>query len=77
MSKADIMAELPKLPVGDRREIFECICEMDEQELLKGGEPSPQEKAMLDRELEEYRLNPDAGSPWEEVEARLRSQSRQ
>ena len=72
MSKADILAELPKLPSGARHEIFERICELDEQELLTGSEPTPEEKAMLDRELEEYRLNPEAGSSWEEVESRLR-----
>jgi len=36
------------------------------------SEPSAEEKAMLARELEAYRANPDAGSSWEEVKARLR-----
>jgi len=39
-------------------------------------ELTPEEKAMLDRELEEYRRNPDAGSSWEEVEPRIRKSSR-
>jgi|HubBroStandDraft_5_1064220.scaffolds.fasta_scaffold1814124_1 putative addiction module component (TIGR02574 family) len=33
---------------------------------------TPEEKALLDRELEEYSNNPEAGSTWEEVEARIR-----
>lgn len=76
MSKAEILAELPKLEVADRREIFERICEIEERDLLNGGKPSAEEKALLDRELEEYRQNPKAGSTWDEVDARLRRQSR-
>jgi putative addiction module component (TIGR02574 family) len=75
MSKAEILAELPKLELEDRREIFERICEMEERDLLAGGATS-EEKALLDRELEEYRQNPEAGSTWNEVEARLRKPSR-
>jgi len=72
MSKSEILQELPKLGAEERREIFERICEMEELALLNGAEPSAEEKALLDRELQEYRSNPDAGSSWEEVEARLR-----
>jgi len=74
MSKSEILEELPRLRADERREIFERICEMEEMALLSGSEPSSEEKALLDRELEEYRLNPDAGSSWKEVEARLREQ---
>ena len=73
MSKSEILAELPKLRAEERREIFERICEMEEVALLNGSEPSAEEKTLLDRELEEYRANPEAGSSWEEVEARIRN----
>ena len=76
MSKAEILNELPKLALGERREIFERIGELEDQDLLKGGEPTVEEKALLDRELEEFRKNPQAGSTWEEVEARLRKPTR-
>lgn len=76
MSKADILAELPKLGLEDRREIFERIGELEERELLNGGKPTAEETALLDRELAEYRQNPEAGSTWNEVEARLRTPSR-
>ena len=76
MSKAEILAELPKLELADRREIFDRICEIEEHDLLKGGTPTAEEKALLDREWEEYRRNPEAGSTWNEVEARLRKSSR-
>jgi putative addiction module component (TIGR02574 family) len=75
MSKKEILAELPKLDIQDRREIFDRICEMEEHDLLNGV-ATPEEKALLDRELEEYRNNPDAGSSWNEVEARIRKPSR-
>ena len=76
MSKAEILNELPKLGLRERREIFERIGEMEEQDLLKGGEPTAEEKALLDRELEEFQKNPQAGSTWEEVAARLREPTR-
>jgi putative addiction module component (TIGR02574 family) len=75
MSKMEILAELPKLKLADRREIFDRICEMEEHDLLTGG-ATDEEKALLDRELEEYWQNPEAGSSWNEVEARLRQPSR-
>jgi len=75
MSKMEILAELPKLELADRREIFDRICEIEERDLLTGG-ATDEEKALLDRELAEYRRNPEAGSSWNEVEARLRKSSR-
>jgi putative addiction module component (TIGR02574 family) len=71
----EILAELPKLELADRREIFDRICEMEERDLLTGG-ATDEEKSLLDRELEEYRRNPEAGSSWQEVEARIRKPSR-
>ncbi len=72
MSKADILQELPKLAPTDRREILDRIWELEERDMLQSSQPSPEEKALLDRELEDYRLNPHAGSKWEEVESRIR-----
>ena len=75
MSKMEILAELPKLELADRREIFDRICEMEERDLITGG-ATGEEKKQLDRELEEYLRNPEAGSSWNEVEARIRKSSR-
>jgi putative addiction module component (TIGR02574 family) len=75
MSKSDILQELPKLALEERREILERICELEESDLLNGGEPSAEEKALLDRELEDYTPAPGAASPWHEVEARIRRQT--
>lgn len=67
MSKMEILDELPKLSYEDRLEIAAKIHE------LEGDELTDVEKAILDRELAEYEANPDAGSSWESVEARIRS----
>jgi putative addiction module component (TIGR02574 family) len=77
MSKAEIIGELPKLNSNERREILDRICELEERDLLNGVGPTSEEKALLDRELEDYRRNPEDGSPWEEVEARLGKSSPQ
>ena len=71
----DILAELPRLAPADRREIFDQLCEMEERDLLNAG-ATAEEKALLDRELEEFQGNPDAGSTWNEVRARIRKPSR-
>ncbi|MGA2751305.1 MAG: addiction module protein [Verrucomicrobiota bacterium] len=76
MSKSEILEELPKLAHGDRREILERILDMEEADLLGGAQPDADEKSLLDRELEEYQANPNAGAEWKEVEARLRRQIR-
>ena len=49
---------------------------MEVGDLFNDNKPAAEEKALLDRELEEYQSNPGAGSTWKEVEARLRSPSR-
>jgi len=75
MSKNEILAELPKLELADRREIFDRICEMEEKDLLSGQGATTEEKALLDHELEEYRRCPEAGAAWNEVAARIRKSS--
>jgi hypothetical protein len=76
MSKSAILDELPKLGQADRREILERICEIEEADLLRGAAIDSDEKAMLDREFEEYQTNPKVGTLWKEVEPRLRQQIR-
>ena len=75
MSKIEILAELPKLDAAERREILDRLCDLEEQSLLNGA-ATPEEKALLDHEVEEFRRNPEAGSSWEEVESRIRKPCR-
>ena len=71
MSKADILAELPKLTPDDRGEIIAQLWSLEEQDALQRG-PSAEERVLLDAELADYTAKPDAGSAWTEVQARLR-----
>jgi hypothetical protein len=73
MSKAEILEQLPKLKPSELREVHDRIWQLEEEELLSGrAKPSDDEKALLDAELQDYARNPDAGSSWREVEARLK-----
>ena len=73
MSKSEILDELPKLSPVELREICDRIWELEEEELLRGrAKPSDKEKQLLDRELEDYSRDPDAGSSWQEVQSRLK-----
>jgi len=73
MSKSEIMAQLPRLTPEERREIMEQLAGLEELHLLRGGEPSEAEKILLDAALTEYRRNPQAGRPWREVLAEVRT----
>lgn len=74
MSKADILAELPKLTADDRTEILDQLWSLEEKDALQRG-PSREEKALLDAELADFAANPGAGNSWTEVQARLRTRS--
>ena len=67
MSKAEILAQLPKLSPQDRGEILEQLWRIEE-----ASEPTQREKALLDEAQASYDTNPGAVTPWSEVEARLR-----
>ena len=75
MSKAEILQELPGLGLDERQEILERLCELEERDSISGVSLPNDEKQVLDKELEEFRANPNAGSSWQDVEARLRSSS--
>ena len=73
MSKAQILAELPKLKAEERRQIYERLCELQEQDLLNGAGPSAEEKKLLDAALAEYEKDHDRGRPWRQVLGDLRA----
>jgi hypothetical protein len=74
MSKAEILAELPKLTPAERREVRLKLAALDGEEWLAADDPLlDAEKALLDARLAAYEKDPDAGSSWEEVEARVRA----
>ncbi len=73
MSKAEILAELPKLKAEERTQVFERLCELQERDLLAGHGPTPEEKKVLDQALAEFGRDGQYGEPWREVLQRLQS----
>jgi hypothetical protein len=67
MSKADILAELPKLTPGERSQLFARLAELHEADLIRGDEPSPAERQALDAALAEFERDRDPGQPWRGV----------
>jgi len=78
MSTTEILAELPRLTPSDRQEIRARLDELEQPEAGAWLDPglTIAEKALLDARLDAYHRDPDAGSSWEEVEARVLAQLR-
>jgi putative addiction module component (TIGR02574 family) len=70
MSKAEILAELPRLSAQERAEILERLWNLEE-----ANGPTPREKTLLNDAQASYEANPSAGAPWREVEKRVRGHS--
>jgi hypothetical protein len=72
MSLTEILAEIPKLSFAERQQLLRRTIELDDDEL------TPEEKAILDQRLEDFRRNPQSGTPAEllkgEVLQRLKPQ---
>jgi putative addiction module component (TIGR02574 family) len=65
-----LLAEAARLSIQERIELVEAI--WDTIDVESASLPIPEaHKAELDRRLKDLADNPDAGSPWEEVRARL------
>ena len=67
MSKAEILAELPKLKADERTQVFERLCELQERDLLDGLGPTAEEKKLLDAALAEFERDGQSGKPWRDV----------
>ena len=73
MSKAEIIAELPKLTTDELADVQARLDELAGEAWLDRGELSDADKSALDAALAEYQKNPEADSSWQEVEARIRA----
>lgn len=74
MSKVEILEELPRLKPEERREVLEKIHELDHlagDEWLDTTDLTDADKVLLETRLAAYAKDPDTGSSWEEVEARI------
>lgn len=67
MSKAEILAALPRLSPTDRAEILDQLWRMEAE-----SGPTEAEKALLNEAQTDYEADPSSGKPWREIEARLR-----
>jgi hypothetical protein len=73
MSKSEILAEIPNLKAEERQQIYQRLCELQEQDVLNGTGPSEEEKKLLDAALAEYEKDREKGRPWREVLGDLRA----
>lgn len=72
MSTAEILAQLPKLTTQELAQVQAKLDELAGEAWLDDGELSDGDKTELDATLTKYEKNPNAGSTWEQVEARIR-----
>jgi putative addiction module component (TIGR02574 family) len=61
MSLTEILAEIPKLSFAERQELVRRAIEVEDQGL------TPEEKAILDERLEDFRRDPNSGIPAEQL----------
>ncbi len=75
MNKAVLMDELMQLSASERLDIAEKLWDsIHPPGSLRPGEPfvlTDEQKAELDRRLEEHKRHPERAQPWEIVRARL------
>ena len=61
MSLTEILAEIPKLSFAERQELVRRAIEVED------GELTTEEKAILAERLEDFRRNPNSGTPAEQL----------
>jgi putative addiction module component (TIGR02574 family) len=76
MSKAEILAELPKLSPDDLAEVQAKLDELAADSWQDRGELSDADKHALDAALANYQASPNAGISWDEVKARIQAKLR-
>lgn len=67
VSKAEILAELPLLKAEDRSQLLDRLCELQENDLLHGIGPSPEDRKALDTAQADFERDRNPGRPWREV----------
>jgi putative addiction module component (TIGR02574 family) len=63
VSLTEILAEIPKLSFAERQQLIRRTIELEDEEL------TPEEKAILDERLEDFRRNPQSGIPAEQLKS--------
>jgi putative addiction module component (TIGR02574 family) len=65
MSLAEILSEIPKLSFAERQELVRRAIEVEDADL------TPEEKAILDERLDDFRRNPNPGVPADQLKAEV------
>jgi hypothetical protein len=76
MHKADIIAGLPRLSLSDLAEMQAKLDELVGENWHGNADLTETDKSALNAALTEYQKNPDAGSSWDHVKARVQSKLR-
>lgn len=63
MSLTEILAEIPKLSFAERQELVRRAIEVEDEEL------TPEEKAILERRLQDFRRHPESGISAEQLKS--------
>ena len=72
MTKAEILEELRKLTVDERKEILLSLDETDGPEWIDDDDPlSSEEKSLLEARLADTARHPEKSVPWEEARRRI------
>jgi putative addiction module component (TIGR02574 family) len=73
MSKAEILAEIPKLTPQEREEIYLKLAELDDNKWMDADDPlTDADKALIESRIAAHEQNPQTAVPWEEFDARLK-----
>jgi putative addiction module component (TIGR02574 family) len=65
MSLTEILAEIPKLSLAERQELVRRAIAVEDEEI------TAEEKAILDDRLEDFRCNPNPGTPAEQLKGKV------
>jgi putative addiction module component (TIGR02574 family) len=65
MSLSEILAEIPKLSFAERQELVRRAIAIEDEEI------TAEEKAVLDDRLEDFRRNPNSGTPGEQLKGEV------
>jgi putative addiction module component (TIGR02574 family) len=65
MSLTEILSEIPKLSFAERQELVRRAIEVEDADL------TPEERAILDQRLDDFRHNPNSGVPADQLKAEV------
>lgn len=65
MSLTEILAEIPKLSFAERQELVRRAIAVEDEEI------TAEEKAILDDRLEDFRRDPNSGTPAEQLKGEV------